>query len=137
MMRSLNCAMARSVWAACAGVLLVCGVAAAQPATPSPQLPGHTASPGSEVTTLTPLFMWTASTGAAGYGLYIRDMNTNSLVYDNDFVPNQAFLTLPSGVLQEGRNYRWNVRARNSAGQWSAFSSPLYFYTQSQSSPTI
>jgi hypothetical protein len=96
---------------------------------PSLITPGSASSPGTLIGTSTPTFQWSAVTGATGYGLYISDVTTGSpvLVYDNDFVANVTSLALPAGFLQVGRSYRWNMRARNSAGFSATFSSYLFF----------
>ena len=64
--------------------------------------------------------------GATGYGLYVRDLVTDMLVYDNDLVSNVTSLPLPPSTLTAGHNYRWNMRASNSAG-FGGFSGRLYF----------
>lgn len=82
------------------------------PNLPTINSPGDVSSPGPVLTTLTPQFTWNEVTGATGYGLYIRDMTTNTLVY-----PNSSGLTstpligtsynLPSEYLVNGHTYRW------------------------------
>lgn len=99
------------------------------PLPPTLIAPGSLTSPGPEISTLTPTMQWNAATGATGYGLYIRNLETNVLVYDNDFLPDSTSLTLPSGVLEWGHSYRWNMRARNGFG-YSEFSMRFYFHTQ-------
>jgi RHS repeat-associated protein len=101
----------------------------AVPAAPSISSPGGTSSPGTTITTLRPTMNWSASSGATGYGLYVRNETTGSLVYDNDYVSNSTSLTLPSGTLVAGNNYSWNMRAKNASG-WSGFSSKRYFVTE-------
>ncbi|MCR4417754.1 MAG: T9SS type A sorting domain-containing protein, partial [Ignavibacteria bacterium] len=101
--------------------------------------PGSSSSPGPTISTLTPTFQWQSVSGAVGYGLYIRDMSTNTLVFDSDnSYPNGisgTSFTLPSGILQWGKSYRWNMRSRSSSGWGTQFSSPFYFQTQSQIQP--
>jgi hypothetical protein len=93
----------------------------------SPGIPDATGWP---IDALTPVFSWLPVSGADGYGLYIRDMGTNTLIYDNDFVDGGSKeLQLPVGILGSNRTYRWNMRARDSAGNWSDFSERFYFYT--------
>lgn len=91
--------------------------------------PGTITGPGPKISTLSPQMQWNASSGATGYGLYIRDIDTNILVYDNDFLPNSTSLALPDGVLECGHRYRWNMRAKNGMG-FSEFSARLYFRTK-------
>jgi hypothetical protein len=88
--------------------------------------PGDASSPGPMISTLTPTMSWSQVSGATGYGLYVRDLVTDTLVYDNDLVPNVTSLPLPPSTLTAGHNYRWNMRASNSAG-FGGFSARLYF----------
>jgi len=99
------------------------------PPAPSLTSPGSTSSPGTTETDFTPRFRWSASSGATGYGLYIRDLTTGTLIYDNDDVANSTSLTLPSGYMVAGHQYRWNMRAKNASG-WSSYSSYRYFQMQ-------
>jgi hypothetical protein len=93
----------------------------------SPGIPDATSW---QVNTLAPVFSWQAVSGASGYGLYIRDLTTDTLIYDDDFVSGGTTqLQLPASLLVAGRSYRWNMRARDSSGNWSAFSAPFYFNT--------
>ncbi|MCL0070782.1 hypothetical protein M1N44_03300 [Dehalococcoidia bacterium] len=89
-------------------------------APPTLSSPSHS----SIVSTLTPVFRWTAAPGAESYGLYIRDLTTGRLVFDSQArgitITGTSF-TLPSGILIDGRNYRWNMRPWNRAG-WGGFS---------------
>lgn len=78
------------------------------------------------ISALTPTMSWSPVSGATGYGLYVRDLVIDALVYDNDFVPNSTSLRLPPGTLTPGHNYRWNMRASNSAG-YGGFSERFYF----------
>jgi hypothetical protein len=97
------------------------------PAAPTLNSPGSTSSPGPVITILTPLMSWNAVNGATNYGLYVYDVTTSMLIYNNDFVGNITSLTLPS--LTAGHSYRWNMRASNSAG-FGGYSGLLYFQTQ-------
>ncbi len=98
------------------------------PPVPSPSAPGDANGPGSTLTSLTPTLSWAAASTATGYGVYVSDLSTGSLVYIDDNVANVLLLALPAGTLQWGRPYRWNLRARNANG-WSGYSSRLYFQT--------
>jgi len=102
----------------------------AAPAYPSPIYPGSITSPGPSVSNLNPLFQWDKVTGAAGYGLYIRDTTNDTLVYNDDLVGSgSTSFQLPAGILQPGRQYRWNMRVRSPEGVWSPYSNRLYFAT--------
>jgi Putative serine esterase (DUF676) len=98
---------------------------AVPPAAPTLITPGAPVGPGPRLTTLTPAFVWTAVPSATGYGLYIRDLTTNALVYDNDSVGNITTLSPVSLIV--GHAYRWNMRARNAAGAMSDYSIPFFF----------
>ena len=88
-------------------------------------------SPIGGVTALssTPLFLWTPSSGAAGYSLQIDDSSafTSPLVDLTNLHLNQ--LPCPV-VLNSGTTYYWRVKALNSSGSmdssppWASFVSP-------------
>ncbi len=93
--------------------------------------PGSSSSPGEEIYTLTPALTWNSVPGAGQYGLYIRDMDSEELVFDSQvrgITITGTSYTLPSGILQWGKHYRWNMNSHNEAS-WGEFSPPLYFYT--------
>ncbi|MEO8617674.1 MAG: hypothetical protein ABI600_21275, partial [Luteolibacter sp.] len=96
---------------------------------PLPSGPGTSTSPGPIISNTTPVLSWQTSSGATGYGVYIRDIAADLLVYnDETFGGTDTSFQLPSGILQAGRYYRWNVRAKASGG-WSDYSERLYFQT--------
>ena len=94
------------------------------PAAPTLISPGSAASPGPTLTTLTPTFLWSAVSGATGYGLYIRDLTTGNLVYNNTAVGNVTS-AVPI-TLVAGHSYRWNMQASNGAG-FSGYTSDYFF----------
>ena len=109
---------------------------AAAPRLPPPTItgPGSTAAPGPLLSTLTPTFSWNAVTRATGYGLYIRDLTTNQLVYPNAAGTTTAPLSgtsfaLPAGVIPASHDYRWAMTSFNGATESSTQSSVLYFQT--------
>ncbi|MCW5775746.1 MAG: fibronectin type III domain-containing protein [Phycisphaeraceae bacterium] len=118
------------------GLLVPAQTAFAQPSPLTLVSPGTGNGPGETIGTLTPTMRWNASQGATGYGLYIsrNDGGGWTLIYDNDNVANTTSLVLPSGYLQAGKQYRWNMRAKNGSG-WSGFSTHLYFQTQGSAPP--
>ena len=65
----------------------------------------------------------------ANYGLQIYDVTASTLVYNNDYVGNNASLNLPPGYLAAGHSFRWNMRASDAAG-FSGYSGLFYFQTQ-------
>jgi hypothetical protein len=95
-------------------VCLTAGTVFAQPAAPTLNSPGSSSNPGTTISTLTPTMSWNASSGATSYGVYLYDVTTSSLVYDNHYVGNILSLALPSGYLVAGHSYRWNMGASNS-----------------------
>ena len=99
------------------------------PDPPTPLSPGSSTEPGPEVDTLTPTLEWASVSNADYYALAISEYPYGpSHVIHN---PQQLYgtsYTVPSGVLEHGRKYRWNMQAHNSAG-WSDISNTLYFQT--------
>ena len=101
--------------------------------------PGSATAPGPVLSTLPP-FTWNAASGATGYGLYIRDLTAPGmpLIYPNASGTTATPLTgtsftLPTGVLQPGRAYRWGMTSF--AGTAESSQSPAwYFQTQAQGS---
>ena len=98
----------------------------AVPPAPTPVSPGTGTSPGSTLTTLVPTFSWSTVTGATGYGLYVEDVASGVLVYNNDAVGNITSFAMPSGTLVAAHSYVWNVQASNTSG-FSAYSTRYYF----------
>jgi len=96
--RSLVAMLLSVVWAT---------AAVAAPSPPSLISPGSSSGPGQTITDLTPRMHWNHAPGATGYGLYVRDLTTGgTLVYDNDFVPYDDDLTLPSAQERQGGSAR-------------------------------
>ncbi|MBX2883345.1 MAG: fibronectin type III domain-containing protein [Granulosicoccus sp.] len=92
------------------------------PGRPSP-LSGSTTAPGISLSDTTPRLRWTSVSGAISYQIVVRDLITNQLVANVDGRTTTSYIT---PVLTPGRNYRWNVRACNSAGCGS-YSSNRFF----------
>ena len=93
--------------------------------------PGTSSAPGPTIDTLTPTLIWQTVSNADYYALAISiyPYGTANIVYN----PQQLYgnsITVPSGVLEAGKRYRWNMQAYNSAG-WSDISETLYFQTGS------
>lgn len=93
---------------------------------PAPSLvgPGGPRPPGESVTTDTLTLRWSGVPGAIRYGVYIRDLTANRLVLTREDIEGTR-LTLPAGLLQPGRSYRWNARGFSSSGP-GQFAAPLY-----------
>ncbi len=75
--------------------------------------------------TTTPTLEVEAAPDVYGYGFYIRDLQSDGLVYDNNYVTSPV-VEIPEGVLEDGGIYQWNVRSRN-CHFWSEFSQPQVF----------
>ncbi len=97
--------------------------------TPTINSPGSSSSPGQNIgITTTPTLSWNAVSGATDYGVYIRDMYTNSLILNDDCASSGTSYIVPSGILYNGGQFRWNVQANVSCGSCASnFASPLYF----------
>ena len=61
-----------------------------------------------------------------GYGFYIRDLETDKVIYDNNFADEHE-IEVPPDVLEDGGVYQWNTRARN-CHYWSEFT-PAQIFT--------
>lgn len=99
--------------------------------TPTGNSPGYTSS-YETISTATPTLSWTAVTGAVYYGVYIRNMSTGVLIYKYDCATSNTSFSVPSGILSNGGNYRWNCIAVDgcsidSNDCYGGYSTPLYF----------
>jgi hypothetical protein len=99
-----------------------------RPAAPVILASGTCAAPGPILNTPTPVLTWGASGGATRYGLYISvaPYGTANIIYANENVPVGTSFQLPPGVLNYSTRYRWNMVAKNAAGE-SSVSNTLYF----------
>jgi hypothetical protein len=123
-------------WSSISNTLYFQTQATALPA-PTINTPGDTSSPGSVLTTLTPQFTWNTVGGATGYGLYIRDMTTNTVVFSNNGgVKTGTSYVLPSGYLTAGHSYRWAMTSFNGSVEGSQ-GSYRYFQTPGAVTPTF
>jgi len=125
----------------CLGFITIPSQFALSQTPPTPSSPGGINSPGPLINTLTPFFIWVGVNGATGYGLYIRDITTDTLVYPNSSGTTTTpikgtSLTLPSGILVAGHNYRWGVTSFLNSFE-SAQSSVLYFQTKATLSDLV
>ena len=97
------------------------------PGIPQPMAPGLESDPGPVISSKNPLFEWTRVDGAEAYGLYIRDLAADVLVYTNKTISGSlTSFRIPEGVLEPGTPYRWNMNALK-GGAWGTYSSRLYF----------
>jgi len=101
----------------------------APPSPPTPTSPGTSSGPGPVIDNLTPTLRWNESSGADHYALAISKYpyGSSNIVY-NPQVLYGTSVTVPSGKLEYGQKYRWNMQAINSAGP-SGVSNTLYFQT--------
>ena len=90
-----------------------------------PEMPTITAPIGSTSTT-TPTLAVEPAPNVMGYGFYIRDLATDKVIYDNNFVTEPS-AQVPPDVLEDGGVYQWNTRARN-CHEWSEFT-PAQIFT--------
>jgi hypothetical protein len=99
------------------------------PPVPTPLSPGTTSAPGPTISTLTPTLQWQAVSNADYYNLSVSiyPYGTSNIIYYNQQIYGNS-ITVPSGELEAGKKYRWNMRAYNNAG-FSDYSITLYFQT--------
>ena len=99
------------------------------PVTPSLTFPGSQSPPGSYIDTLTPTFQWTESYGADSYALAISESpyGPDNVFYNPQHLYGTSH-TIPSGQLQPGKLYRWNMQAWHGS-ELSPISELLYFQT--------
>ncbi len=91
------------------------------PASPPPQ--PTALGPSGTISDPTPDLTWTASTGATRYQIYIRDLDTNTYLDNNNQITATSYNV---GPLDTSHSYQWRVRAYNSAG-WSSMTPWMYF----------
>ncbi len=101
-------------------------------APPTINNPGDVTSPGPWLSTLTPRFTWNSVSGAEGYGLYIRNWTTNTLVFNNNGGRKTGTsYDLPAGSLASGNIYRWAMTSFNGTVEGIIQSSYRYFQVDS------
>ena len=98
--------------------------------------PGSGAFPGQPAPVTQPTFQWQTVPGTDQYALYIRQLNADGsqgpIVFNSQTegvtIPGSSTMyVLPSGFLQNGGYYCWNMNSHNASGWSSAYSTPLYF----------
>jgi hypothetical protein len=99
--------------------------------------PGNGSSPGPEIANTTPTFTWQAVAGAGKYGLYVRNLNTNQLVVQQENIAANATSWSPAaGVLAAGNNFRWNmITFKPDGSDGGNFSGVFYFRTPTGGTP--
>jgi hypothetical protein len=88
-----------------------------------------------ETSTTTPTLKLEPVPDASTYGFYVRDLDRDAIIYDNDYA-SEAEVILPAGLLNPQGRYRWNARSRNVLG-WSEFSERYYFTVSKHAVPTV
>ncbi len=108
-----------------------------KPNPPTSLSPGSTSAPGPIISTLTPTLSWQSVSNADYYNLSVSiyPYGSSNIIFYNQQVYGNS-ITIPSGKLEEGQKYRWNIRAYNSAG-YSDYSSDYYFQTESTQEVTL
>ncbi|MCR4392652.1 MAG: Ig-like domain-containing protein [Candidatus Acetothermia bacterium] len=92
--------------------------------------PGSSSAPGPTINTLTPVFRWEGVANAERYALAVsvEPYGPANVIYRNENLTGTSF-TLPSGWLEHGKKYRWNMQAATGT-EWSEVSTTtLYFQT--------
>ncbi len=92
---------------------------------PTLSTPGNTSQPGPALTAGSITFRWGSVSGASSYGIYVRDLTTNTLVIDCERCTTGTSKSY--STLVAGHSYRWNMNSWNSAGNSSAYTNPFYF----------
>ncbi len=101
----------------------------ALPPTPTGLTPGAGSSPGTTVTSLSPVLSWNASPGATGYSVAVVRHSDAAPIFAQNV--SATSVTCPS--LQNGESYAWTVSAYNAIG--NSPSATLVYFTVAQSSP--
>lgn len=110
-------------------VVKLASEAGTTPKPPTLVSPGSDSEPGQLIENLTPKMQWTSVPGADYYSLAISKYPYGSLnIIHNPTMVYGTSYTLPSGILEYGQKYRWNMRSHNTSG-WSTFSDTWYFMT--------
>lgn len=97
------------------------------PVAPTLISPGSSDPPGANLGTLTPTFQWTESYGADSYALAISEYpyGPGNVFYNPQHLYGTSH-TIPSGILETGKLYRWQMQAWHSS-ELSPLSNILYF----------
>ena len=82
-------------------------------------------SPLGSASSATPALEVEPDPNVMGYGFYIRNLQTDSVIYNNNFALTNK-VQVPEGLLEEGGIYQWNARSRN-CHYWSEFTPAQVF----------
>ncbi len=92
--------------------------------TTTPEIPVMV-SPLGTATSTTPTLEVAPDPNIMGYGFYIRNLQTDQVIYNNNFALTNS-VEVPENLLEEGGIYQWNARARN-CHYWSEFTPAQVF----------
>lgn len=97
--------------------------------TPTLLSPGSSTSPGPTINTLTPTLDWTNVSGATHYGVYIRDVQTNSFVFYSNCATTISEFNVPAGTLSPNTTYAWDVDGNINCGSCESINPPAKYFT--------
>jgi len=98
------------------------GMGLITPSAPTLVSPGNNSSPGPVLSNTSQTFSWNSVSNTTRYGLYIRDITTNTLYEYTINAPTTSY----TQNLTAAHSYRWNMQAFNGTSG-SAFSGTYYF----------
>jgi len=95
--------------------------------------PGSHIAPGPDALNSTPTFTWQTVNGTNGYGLKIQKKTSDgswSTVYvtadGGPYLQGSSF-ALPSGILTDGKKYRWKMRSHKQSSGWGDYTDFFFF----------
>ncbi|OYU95797.1 MAG: hypothetical protein CFE21_11710 [Bacteroidetes bacterium B1(2017)] len=98
--------------------------------TPTSLIPNGSSTTPAIVNTNTPTLDWSDVTSASCYGVFIRDMTSNTLIYSVDGATTTSSFKVPIGYLSNNGKYRWNCQAQTNCNPkpcGSTIPSAFYF----------
>jgi hypothetical protein len=104
--------------------------------TAAPGVPALVSPINYSVLTVAPTYKWNASTGANAYLMQFDFHADHCSSPTADYVSPMLSTTSNKPVTQAKGVYYWCVKARDAAGNWSAFSAPFKLMIGSPLSPT-
>ncbi|MBU4349414.1 PKD domain-containing protein, partial [bacterium] len=120
-------------------IINVTGSSTIPPDPPTPLSPGTTSAPGPTIDTLTPTLQWQTVSDADYYALAISEYpyGLSYVIYNPQKIYGDS-ITVPNGVLEAGKKYRWNMQSYNSnSALLSDISNTLYFQILPSNYPPV